>query len=237
MLKQHSIKGILFDKDGTLFGFSAMWALWCDRVLTELSAGDEQLRNKLGVAVGYDTRTREFASDALIVRAAADEINQAWCDQLPELTFEQVEAVGHSQLQSMPASVPVTDLDALCQTFKANGITLGVATNDFESVAKDQLAQIGATSHFEFICGFDSGFGAKPQPGMILGFCEKTGLDPVNVAMVGDSCHDLDAGRAAGAGMLVGVLTGPATRHELNGLADVVLDDISGLPDCLGLIN
>ena len=70
---------------------------------------------------------------------------------------------------------------------------------------------------------------------MILGFCEHAGLEPAAVAMVGDSAHDLDAGRAAGAGLLVGVLTGPATRADLQPMADVVLDDISHLPDYLNI--
>lgn len=234
VLKNTPIKGVLFDKDGTLFGFSAMWALWCDRVLAELSAGDDSLGSRLGAAVGYDTQHRQFAAEALIVKAAASEINQAWCNLLPNSSFASIEAIGHRHLQALPAAVPVTDLDKLCQTLKVNGIKLGVATNDFEAVACDQLKQVGATAHFDFICGFDSGFGAKPQAGMILAFCEQTGLDPSAVAMVGDSSHDLEAGRAAGAGLLVGVLTGPAKKADLELLADVVLDDISDLPQYLG---
>jgi phosphoglycolate phosphatase len=47
--------------------------------------------------------------------------------------------------------------------------------------------------------------------------------------MVGDSLHDLRAGRAAGM-TVVGVLTGVARRQELEPEADVVLDDITQLP-------
>ena len=65
------VQGVLFDKDGTLFGFNSMWALWCDRVLAELSPDDETLRGKLGEAVGYDIRQREFTTGSLIVNAAA----------------------------------------------------------------------------------------------------------------------------------------------------------------------
>jgi phosphoglycolate phosphatase len=49
-----------------------------------------------------------------------------------------------------------------------------------------------------------------------------------NVAMVGDSRHDLDAGRAAGM-HAVAVLTGMAERNDLAAHADVVLDNIAGL--------
>lgn len=229
------IKGIVFDKDGTLFGFHSMWALWCHNVLVELSPDNEQRRFELGAAVGYDTRENKFAAGSVIVNGAASESNQIWCDLLPDKSLLQIESVCQRQMQLLPAAIPVTNLEILCAGLKANGIALGVATNDFESVAVEQLAQINATSLFDFICGFDSGFGAKPEPGMILGFCEKTEIEPSQVAMVGDSCHDLDAGRAAGVGLLVGVLTGPASRSELEELADVVLDDISQLPEYLGL--
>ena len=47
--------------------------------------------------------------------------------------------------------------------------------------------------------------------------------------MVGDSLHDLDAGRAAGM-RTVAVLTGIAPRERLAPHADVVLDTIDGLP-------
>ena len=50
--------------------------------------------------------------------------------------------------------------------------------------------------------------------------------------MVGDSAHDLIAGRAAGM-QCVGVLTGTATRADLAPLADVVLPDIGHIPDWL----
>ena len=50
--------------------------------------------------------------------------------------------------------------------------------------------------------------------------------------MIGDSTHDLLAGRAAGM-ITIGVLTGPAPHEELAPFADVVLADIGKIPDWL----
>ena len=47
--------------------------------------------------------------------------------------------------------------------------------------------------------------------------------------MVGDSRHDLIAGRAAGM-RTIGVLTGMARAEDLADLADVVLPDIGHIP-------
>lgn len=82
---------------------------------------------------------------------------------------------------------------------------------------------------FDKVIGCDSGYEAKPSGASILGFCNSVGLNPNQIAMVGDSTHDLNAGRNAGVGLNIGVLSGPATINQLSTLADEVLDDILSL--------
>ncbi|MEC8197391.1 MAG: HAD-IA family hydrolase, partial [Pseudomonadota bacterium] len=77
------------------------------------------------------------------------------------------------------------------------------------------------------------GFGAKPDPGPLLAFAEHTNLSPARVAMVGDSTHDLIAGRRAGM-QTVAVLTGVAIEAELAPHADVVLPNIGHIPTWVG---
>ncbi|MEY3961435.1 MAG: hypothetical protein RIR14_2089, partial [Pseudomonadota bacterium] len=79
-----------------------------------------------------------------------------------------------------------------------------------------------------FVAGCDSGWGGKPAPGQLLAFAGRVGVDPVRSVMVGDSLHDLEAGRAAGM-RRVAVLTGIAEAAELAPHADVVLPDIGHL--------
>ena len=105
---------------------------------------------------------------------------------------------------------------------------MGLATNDTEIPARAHLERAGVLDLFDFVAGCDSGYGGKPAPGQLLAFAAKLGLVPGRVIMVGDSVHDLDAGRAAGM-HAVAVLTGIATKAELAPHADVVLDDISQL--------
>lgn len=47
------IKGILFDKDGTLFDFTATWGNWAHDVLMELAEGRVEGAVRLGAAIGY----------------------------------------------------------------------------------------------------------------------------------------------------------------------------------------
>lgn len=85
---------------------------------------------------------------------------------------------------------------------------------------------------FDFVAGYDSGYGAKPDPTMLLAFCNDSGIDASQTLMVGDSLFDLLAGCRAGM-RTVGVLTGMAEAAELAPYADLVLADIGELPSVL----
>jgi phosphoglycolate phosphatase len=120
----------------------------------------------------------------------------------------------------------------LLEGLRARGLVLGVATNDAEASAHEHLRAAGIAGHFAHVLGYDSGYTPKPSPDMLLGFADRAGLPPETVAMVGDSTHDLHAGRAAGM-VTIGVLTGLADTATLAPHADLVLPDIGHLPDYL----
>jgi phosphoglycolate phosphatase len=130
-------------------------------------------------------------------------------------------------------SVPVTDLPALFSRLKAHGLKLGIASSDNEKAIRRTVEHFGLSGYVDFVAGYDSGFGAKPGPGMFLAFCEAVGLAPGEVAMVGDNNHDMQMGRAGGAAITVAVLTGTGTRETLSAAADHCLDDITMLEQIL----
>jgi phosphoglycolate phosphatase len=63
---------------------------------------------------------------------------------------------------------------------------------------------------------------------MIVALCARLGVAPARTAVVGDSPADISMGRAAGAGLVVGVRTGVGSEADL-GAADLVLDSVEGL--------
>ena len=133
-----------------------------------------------------------------------------------------------SVLSAGAPMVPAVPLRAVLSGLKARGLRLGLATNDTEMPARVHLEGAGVLDLFDYVVGCDSGFGGKPAPGQLNEFLRRFGLAPDRVAMVGDSRHDLDAGRAAGM-HAIAVLTGVATAVELAPHADVVLTDIAGI--------
>jgi phosphoglycolate phosphatase len=228
-----AIKGIIFDKDGTLFDFNATWGAWARTVFEAETAGHPDQLAPLAAALGYDLAAGLFRPESLVIASTVEEIAQAVLPFVAE-TDPSALIARFSAAATHAPQVETTPLVGFITSLKSAGLKVGVATNDAESPARAHLRVAGIEALFDFIAGFDSGFGGKPAPGQLLGFCDATGLAPSECVMVGDSTHDLHAGRVAGMAT-VAVLTGVAGRAALAPHADVVLNSIAELPDWLNL--
>lgn len=227
------IAGIIFDKDGTLFDFRRSWGEWTARLVRDLAAEDMQAHS-LARVIGYDLATGAFAADSPVIAATTGEIAEILLPHLPQMS--RTTLVG--RMNAMAESVPVAEavpLRPVLGALRDRGLRLGVATNDAEGPARAHLAQAGVADLFDFVAGYDSGWGGKPAPGQLAAFAAHTGIAPTRIAMVGDSRHDLMAGRAAGM-RTVAVLTGIAEAPELAPLADAVLPDIGHLGGWLDML-
>lgn len=225
------LRGLLFDKDGTLLDFHATWAPILDRVAADLAAGDEALAARLLDHGGRDPLSGRYRAGSLLAQGNTQEIAEAWGPMLPDypgdLLVERMDRVFAED--GVAASMPVLDIAAFFARLKARGLKLGVATSDSERAAKAILERFEALHLLDFVAGYDSGHGPKPTPGMVQAFCGAVGLAPAEVAMVGDNRHDMEMGRTAGCGACIGVLTGTSAATDLAPLASVVLDSIAAL--------
>ncbi len=222
------VDGLLFDKDGTLFDFHATWSVWAASVIHELAAGDADKTARLASALDYDLDRQEFSPLSVVVAEPSLKVAECIVDVLGEATVPEVEHFLMMTASEVPQA-PTLPLGPYLTGLSEQGLALGVMTNDNEYAAHAHLKSAGIDTHFDFVAGFDSGYGAKPEPGPLLAFAKAMALSPDRVAMVGDSTHDLIAGRAAGM-HTVGVLTGLALRDELAPYADIVLPDIGHIP-------
>jgi phosphoglycolate phosphatase len=222
------IDGLVFDKDGTLFHFQATWGAWTEGFVTDEARGDPGLRDALAAALGYDLAGGTFRPGSPVIAATTADVAAAVLPLLQRDTADTVRARMDARAMTM-RNVEATPLLSLFTGLRARGLRLGLATNDTEAPARAHLATAGIGHLFDFVAGYDSGWGGKPGPGQLLAFARATGLDPAACGMVGDSLHDLHAARAAGM-RAIGVLTGLADRATLSQVADVVLDSIAELP-------
>lgn len=225
---------VLFDKDGTLFDFGATWNVWGLGVIRHLSGGDPGLMRAMAEAAGYDLEAAAFRPDSLVIAGTGRQAAECLASVMPGNPAGEVERYLTQAAAEAPLSEAVPLLPLLSE-LRAMGLALGVMTNDAEFAARAHLGKAGVLEVFDFIAGFDSGHGAKPAPDPLLAFAGAVGVEPSRVVMVGDSTHDLEAGRAAGM-RTVGVLTGPARAEVLAPLADAVLPDIGHLPGWLAAV-
>lgn len=229
------INALLFDKDGTLFDFAATWEAWAEAFLLKACDGDRARAQQVGMEVGFDLERGHFAKNSVVIAGTPGEVTEALLPFFPQMSETALSTLLNDEAESAPQKEAVP-LVPLLSGFRARGLRLGVATNDAERPARAHLDRAEITDLFDFIAGYDSGHGAKPGPGQMHAFARQIGLPTARIAMIGDSTHDLKAGRAAGM-VCVGVLTGMAEEATLAPFADVVLPDIGHLPDWLDRRN
>lgn len=223
------IRAVLFDKDGTLFDFGATWESWAASFLRRIAQGDEARATTIGAAIGFDLAQMRFDRGSVVIAGTPGEIAEALQRHVPDQSRATLLDLINEEAARAP-QIEVTPLVPFLEGLRAQGIRIGVATNDAEAPARAHLDAAGVTHLFDFIAGFDSGFGGKPSPGQMNAFLDLAGVSPQAAVMVGDSTHDLRAGRAAGM-HCIAVLTGLASAADLAPHADAVLRDISELPD------
>jgi phosphoglycolate phosphatase len=131
------------------------------------------------------------------------------------------------------SAVPIADLPPLFGGLRARNLAIGIASSDSEPAIHATARGLGISGLVDFICGYDSGHGVKPEPGMVHAFCEATGSEPSRVAVVGDNRHDMDMARASGA-IAVAVLSGTGTEASLMDCSDVCVASVTDLPALFG---
>ncbi|MGD9294720.1 MAG: HAD family hydrolase [Roseobacter sp.] len=221
------LRGIIFDKDGTLFEFSQTWEAWAHAFLNRI-AGTEDRAIELGRTIGFDLRARRFEPDSIVIAGTPRQVAAALGGSLPHLTMTELVDIINEEASNAPQA-EVVALSGFLQGLQQDGFQLGVVTNDAEGPARAHLQSADILALFGFVAGSDSGYGAKPEPGQLLACASAMGLPPKEVLMVGDSTHDLIAAQRAGM-PAVGVLTGLATAETLAPFSLGVLPHIGHLP-------
>ena len=230
-----NIRGVIFDKDGTLFDFQSTWGIWTSQVLVRIAGSDGVLLEQLARSLGYDIKTRRVQPGSVIVAGTPMEIAAVIHSHIPTIGQSQICDWLNEEAETAP-QVLVTDLHRLSAELRRIDLGLCVMTNDAEGPARAHLASVQALELFDLVIGSDSGFGAKPQAAPLLALADKMDIPAAACVMVGDSTHDLRAGRAAGM-RTVAVLTGLAEAAELAPLANAVLPDVSHLPAWISAQN
>lgn len=234
-LNLDSIQLIIFDKDGTLIDFDAMWGCWVSDLAQRLESITRMpVTERLFQMMGFDAVSgRVSAGGKLAVTPMAI---------LRRLTVEVVRGAGLSP-EAADAAVtsawrepdpvalarPITNLLSLFATLRARGLKIAIATTDDRAPTEATLIGLGVDALVDAMLCADDGVPVKPAPDMVLELCRKLDVAPARAAVVGDSTADLQMGRSAGAGLVIGVRSGVSPDSLLEPLADVVLPSVAAL--------
>ncbi len=232
------IRAVLFDKDGTLIDFDATWKPVYLETAHTLAGGDATLARRLLEVGGWDFERERVRAGTPLRQGSNAEIAALWAAELRQaggvdgVAFRLDILFRNGALQHARPTNP--DLPALFARLKRAGLRVGVASMDGEDAVRAMLERLDVDVFVDFVAGYNSGHGVKPEPGMALAFARQCGLKPQQLAVVGDSAHDLAMGRAAGAGLVVGFTGGGGARDLLAPAADRIIDSLDELPPLLG---
>jgi len=226
---------VVFDKDGTLISFEAMWGGWARDLGSRLEAATRRpIAGDVFSTIGFDpTADRVLAGGPLAIATMAElqelvgAVLRRWC---PSVAAAR-RILGEAWFEPDPVerAVPVADLARLFGALHDAGRQIAVATTDDRRPTEATLAGLGLADLIaDIVCGDDDG-PTKPDPATLIGVSERVGVEIARTAMVGDTPADLSMARAAGAGRSIGVRSGVASEADLVPHADVVLDTVGDL--------
>jgi phosphoglycolate phosphatase-like HAD superfamily hydrolase len=231
----------VFDKDGTLIDFHRLWWGKLETGIAALVAatgGGPALEEMLYHTMGAEPARKLIKPDGPYAAAsiaktgtiAATVLHQwgmAWheAEELVARRFETImaEPAGPDDIR------PIGDLVGLFRRMKVAGISVAISTNDNREASEASLRLLGIEGLVDaMVCG-DDALPSKPAPDQLLHIAQKLGASPARLLMAGDTVGDLLSGRAAGAGLVVGVLSGAGERRVLEPHADVLAADVHAI--------
>jgi phosphoglycolate phosphatase len=226
---------IIFDKDGTLIDFHAMWGGWAAGLAQRLEdVTGKALARPLFELMEYDPvhgrinphGRLAIAPMAVLWRETADLLQQLGLTQ--DATQSALTAAWQPP-DPVQLAVPLADLPRLFARLSRQGLQIAVATSDDREPTETMVAALGLTAWVSAIAAADDDLVSKPAPDMVRHVCRRLNIPPARAVMVGDTAADMQMGRAAGVGLTVGVLSGVSSADILAPHADLVLPSVADL--------
>lgn len=231
------IKGILFDKDGTLIDFS----LWRNagietikNILKENEIEDEELFNALQRSIGitengvepfgalsYKTHDEVAAELHFLISKYKNIEFVKFKKRVSQLLRDEV-------LREDVVFKPITDLHILFDFLKDNDIKVGLATADTMRSAMHMIDKLKLHDKLDFIGAHDGTTKQKPHQETCEKFCNMYSLKPSEVAVIGDTYSDMLFAKNCNA-IAIGVLSGVSSEYNLRDVADIIVPSIESL--------
>jgi phosphoglycolate phosphatase len=226
------IKGILFDKDGTLIKFQEIWVPITYSIIDDLlelrnEVNKEEIKSKLAESIGLygeEIDEKGFLASGTSLDIAT-QFNRVLSEDTPGV-FPLVAKILHTKIKDKKESIlPTCDLQKALSIFKEKEIVMGITTSDDYESTKVCIQQIGIDEYIDFI-GTGDRYNKKPDPEVFNVFCEQFGLKPDEVLVVGDTICDMKLSINSKSAGGIGVLSGVGSKETLGELAKYIIPSI-----------
>jgi len=228
-------KLIIFDKDGTLIDFHAMWGGWLRRLGERLeSITGRPVAHPLFERMGFDPASGRIAPQGHLAITPIPQMRALTGQVLQQagLSAQAAEALLSDNWRTpdpVTLARPLTNLERLFKTLRGHSLKIGVATSGDRAPTEALLAAQKVAPLIDSLICANDGIPIKPAPDMILTLCRRLDVAPTRTAMIGDNPDDLKMAQAAGAGLKIGVLSGVSTQADLSPHADLLLPSIDAI--------
>jgi phosphoglycolate phosphatase len=155
-----AIRGILFDKDGTLIDYARTWVPINRQAAAFAASGDAALAAELLRLNGQHPESGDIVSGSVLAAGSIPEIAAAFKTRLGsstppdlEVALDRIYSAGGAEYAVLIEGVA----DTLCE-LKRRGIRIGVATNDSMGGLDASLRRCGILDLVDFAAGCDAGF-------------------------------------------------------------------------------
>lgn len=204
------IRGILFDKDGTLLEFHSTQHAIYAAVLASLRDDhgvSEPLSLQLSEVLGH--LPERLASDSLLQHSTNEQIAQALVATSRAYaegrewrpSYDADDLLELIDRLSLAEDVPYVALPNVPQTLsylRSKDYRLGVATVDTRTATVAGLKKTGILGYFDYL-GTGEESRPKPDPWLADRFCSECGVLPSELLVVGDGENDMLFAQNAGA--------------------------------------
>ncbi len=210
-----------------------MWGGWARELGDRLEAAARRpVAPDVFAAIGFDPSSGRVAPGGPLAGGTMAQIEsivatvlRRWC---PSVAAARRATEAAWFVPDPATATPAGDVRHVVGALRGAGKRIAGATTDDRGPTDATLCAFGIRDAVEaMVCG-DDGFAIKPAPDAVFAICQAFRTEPGRCAVVGDAPSDIAMARAAGAGLMVGVLSGVGGPRDLAG-ADAIVDSIDGL--------